>query len=217
MDHRPSFIADRTARNAVSSTSASTLIRAPSGKVISITPRRFAGFLSFTPGAGGATASEICALGPGNWSAALSTIVTGTNAIGSRFSGARRAPRVRRPSTQPSRARWIHLKTRLAFKPFRRATSATDAPGASACATIRRRNSSLLCRRPIELTLETSAPEISFEGARIVSGVHLLSSGHQIRFLKPRVGGRHATLTLVGPNYALKLALAVDDQALRLE
>jgi hypothetical protein len=57
------------------------------------------------------------------------------------FAGARRR------SSQPSRERRTHLKTRLAFNPCRRATAATDSPGASASATIRCRSSRLHVRR----------------------------------------------------------------------
>jgi hypothetical protein len=51
------------------------------------------------------------------------------------------------PTSPPSRERPIHLKTRLAFSPWRRATRATDAPAESASSTILRRSSTLQVRR----------------------------------------------------------------------
>ena len=53
----------------------------------------------------------------------------------------------RRRSSHPWRARRIHLKTRLAFRPCRRATDATDPSGAKASSTIRWRSSRLHVRR----------------------------------------------------------------------
>ena len=117
-------MAESTRRNAASSTSASTLMRAPSGNPISITPRRpvlFAsrrGFCDLIRVGASATRSMVAARAG---SAACWPALSSTKAIGMNVSGSRRAVAGLRRSGQPSRARRIHLKTRLALRPCRRA------------------------------------------------------------------------------------------------
>nr|CCD32264.1 Conserved hypothetical protein [Methylocystis sp. SC2] len=122
LKHQRSPSADRTRRNASASTSASSDTRAPLGRLISIAPRRVilrgsrTGFVD----ANASTGSNAGAV-----TAFSSTSVTGTNAGASLASATAEASAfcagARRRSSQPSRARRIHLKTRLAFRPIRRA------------------------------------------------------------------------------------------------
>ena len=130
-------------RPALTSASSDTL--GPFGKLISIAPRR---------GVRCASRDEFVLTSAGGRALAApnSTSFNGTKldpitsdeatAPGFSFTGTRRR------FFQPSRERHIHLNTRLAFNPCRRATAATDTPGASASSTIRLRSSRLrVCRR----------------------------------------------------------------------
>ena len=127
---------------------------------------------------------------------------TGTNVIGLLGTA-----KTRRRSGQPSLARFNHLKIRLALRPCRRATSATDACGARASATIRCLCSRLHDRRPSASTLKTSPPPSNSTpaGVRIAIGVHSISGGHLSKLPQVAVGGRHQTLTLAPTGPSLRI------------
>jgi hypothetical protein len=115
---------------------------------------------SQTPEANSAFPLRAFSSGRGSCSSAART-VTGTKPIGSSPLGFSIVLRSLRWSGQPALARLIHLKTRLAFKPYHRETAATDAPGASASATTSCRCPRHQKLRPRESTDKIPAPKFS--------------------------------------------------------
>src|SRR3984957_18853442 len=144
LEHQATPSANRTRRSASASTSASSDTLAPFGRLISIAPRLSprrvgrAGFAATSERGGAEAASNSSSFTGKKTNPPLSG---GATTTGFSFAGSRRRSR------QPSRERRIHLKTRLAFSPCRRATAATEAPGARASSTILLRSSRLLVRR----------------------------------------------------------------------
>src|SRR5271155_5824330 len=90
-----------------------------------------------------------------------------------------------RRSRQSSRERRIHLKTRLAFNPCRRATAATEVPGATA-----------ILDDPFALVEASRSPPLPSSALRR----HLVSTsdpgGHLIQSRCFATGGRQVTLTV---------------------
>ena len=213
--HRAAFNAASTRRSARSLTKASTRSRVPSAKSISITPGR-SSMTGRVVRRGPGMAAAVGAAGtrsPGPPSPARVNTPIGTNAGASAAEGAfgqaGSGPLAASAETAVAGGRVLRqAKTRLAFRPWRRATSATDAPGHAASLRIRCFSSGDQLRRVRLLSAPLNVPSANREPRAIAPPQAeaimstkplmdisaLISANNDLAEVPARVGGHPLTL-----------------------